>query len=162
MRIIDVKYKLGPEDAGLGEDEIARKVGDMCIEIEEAWELMMKTMEFEEAFESLMKIRRRRRIVDESYLREKIMEFEEAFESLMKIRRRRRIVDESYLREKIMEFEEAFESLMKIRRRRRIDDGSYLREIQSKVTRHGMGGLKKKVKDSEEGRRNSRNNREET
>jgi hypothetical protein len=133
MRIIDVKYKLGPEDAGLGEDEIARKVGDMCIEIEEAWELMMKTMEFEEAFESLMKIRRRRRIVDESYLREKIMEFEEAFESLMKIRRRRRI-----------------------------DDGSYLREIQSKVTRHGMGGLKKKVKDSEEGRRNSRNNREET
>jgi hypothetical protein len=120
MRIIDVKYKLGPEDAGLSEDEIARKVGDG------------------------------------------IIEFEEAFESLMKIRQKRRIVDESYLREKIMEFEEAFESLMKIRRRRRIDDGSYLREIQSKVTRHGMGGLKKKVKDSEKARRNSRNNQEET
>ena len=38
MRIIDVKYKLGPEDAGLSEEEIARKVGDMCIEVEEAFE----------------------------------------------------------------------------------------------------------------------------
>jgi hypothetical protein len=37
---------------------------------------------------------------------------------------------------------------MKIRRR--IDDRSYLKEIQSEVTRHGMGGLKKMVKDSEE------------
>ena len=41
--------------------------------------------------------------------------------------------------------------------RRRIDDRSYLKEIQSEVTRHGMGGLKKMVKDSEEARRNSRN-----
>ena len=41
MRIIDVKYKLGPEDAGLSEEEIARRVGDMCIEIEEAFDFML-------------------------------------------------------------------------------------------------------------------------
>jgi len=38
MRIKDVKYKLGPEDLGLNEDEIARKLGDKNIEFEEAFE----------------------------------------------------------------------------------------------------------------------------
>lgn len=38
MRIIDVKYKIGPEDLGLSEDEIARKLGDSLIEFEEAFE----------------------------------------------------------------------------------------------------------------------------
>ena len=38
MRIIDVKYKPGPEDLGLSEDEIARKLGDSLIEFEEAFE----------------------------------------------------------------------------------------------------------------------------
>ena len=41
MRIIDVKYKLGPEDLGLSEEEIARKVGDMCIEVEEALDFII-------------------------------------------------------------------------------------------------------------------------
>lgn len=38
MRIIDVKYKSGPEDLELSEDEIARKLGDILIEFEEAFE----------------------------------------------------------------------------------------------------------------------------
>ena len=38
MRIKDVNYKLGPEDLGLSEDEIARKLGDKIIEFEEAFE----------------------------------------------------------------------------------------------------------------------------
>jgi hypothetical protein len=42
MRTIGVKYKEGPKDAGLSEDEIARKVGDMCIEFEEAFDFIIK------------------------------------------------------------------------------------------------------------------------
>jgi hypothetical protein len=56
MRVIDVKYKLGPEDAGLSEDEIARKVGDMCIEFEEAFDFMLNR-----EWDPLMKKRRQRK-----------------------------------------------------------------------------------------------------
>jgi hypothetical protein len=37
MKIKDVKYKLGPEDEGLSEDEIGRKLGDKVAEFEDNW-----------------------------------------------------------------------------------------------------------------------------